>query len=174
MLALPLAASELLPVFDRHGVRFIVVGAVAAVVAGAPVLTKDVDLLIDLGEDNLERVLAACVDLEATYKDPAGRRLIPDLEKLRSFRLHLLRTRLGEVDLMREIGDGWTYAAVLSRSQEVDLGSTRVRVLDLDAVIESKRFADRDKDRAVLPILLETLRLQRLRDGREGNPRSGE
>ena len=48
MPALPLAASELIPVFDRHGVLFIVVGAVAAVAAGAPILTKDVDLLIDL------------------------------------------------------------------------------------------------------------------------------
>ena len=163
MLELPLAASELLPVFDRHGVQYIVVGAVAAVVAGAPILTKDVDLLIDLSEDNLIRVLAACTDLEATYKDPAGRRLVPDLAKLRSFRLHLLRTRLGEVDLMREIGDGWTYAELLPRSQELDLGSARARVLDLDAVIESKRFANREKDRAVLPVLLETLRLQKLK-----------
>ena len=163
MLELPLAASELIPVFDRHGVRFIVVGAVAAVAAGAPLMTKDVDLLIDLREDNLVRILAACADLEATYKDPAGRRLVPDLAKLRSFRLHLLRTRLGEVDLMREIGDGWTYTELLPRSQELDLGSARARVLDLDAVIESKRFANRDKDRAALPVLLETLRLQKLK-----------
>ncbi|MEO7794242.1 MAG: hypothetical protein ABIV06_05660 [Thermoanaerobaculia bacterium] len=160
---LPLAASELLPVFDRRGVRFIVVGAVAAVAAGAPVLTKDVDLLIDVSEENLVRVLAACAELEATYKDPAGRRVIPDLVKLRSFRIHLLQTRFGEVDLMREIGDGWTYSSVLPRSQELDLGSARARVLDLDAVIESKRFANRDKDRAVLPVLLETLRLQKLK-----------
>lgn len=162
MLELPLAASDLLPVFDRHGVRFIVVGAVAAVVAGAPILTKDVDLLIEHEEDNLVRVLAACEDLEATYKDPAGRRMSPDISKLRSFRLHLLRTRFGEVDLMREIGDGWTYAILLPRSRELDLGRAKVRVLDLDAVIESKQFADRAKDRAVLPVLLETLRLQRL------------
>ena len=33
----------------------------------------------------------------------------------------------------------------------------------LDAVIESKRFANRDKDRAALPVLLETLRLQKLK-----------
>jgi hypothetical protein len=47
MLRPPLAASELLPVFDRHAARFIVVGAVAAVAAGALILTKYVDLLID-------------------------------------------------------------------------------------------------------------------------------
>lgn len=163
MLELPLAASELIPVFDRHGVRFIVVGAVAAVAAGAPILTTDVDLLIDTEEGNLGRVLAACAELGATYKDPAGRRILPDLEKLRTFRLHLLRTHWGEVDLMREIGDGWTYAELLRRSAEVDLGTARVLVLDLEAVIESKRFANRDKDRATLPVLEETLRLQKLK-----------
>lgn len=165
MLPPPLAATELLPVFDRHGVQFIVVGAVAAVAAGAPILTQDVDLLIDGEETNLERILAVCAELGATYKDPAGRLLVPDMGTLRSFRLHLLRTRLGEVDLLREIGDGWTYRDMLARSGEVDLGPARVRVLDLEAVIASKRFANREKDRAVLPVLLETLRLQRLKEG---------
>lgn len=169
MLQPPLAASELLPVFGRRGARFIVVGAVAAVAAGAPILTKDVDLLIDGQEDNLERILAACVELGATYKDPAGRHLVPDLGTLRNFRLHPLHTRLGEVDLLREIGDGWTYRDLLPRSREVDLGSARARVLDLEAVIASKQFANRDKDRAVLPVLLETLRLQTLKG--EGEPR---
>lgn len=69
---------------------------------------------------------------------------------------------------MREIGDGWTYAELLPRSRELDLGTARARVLDLDAVIESKRFANREKDRAALPVLLETLRLQKLK-GWPGN-----
>ncbi|MEO8274822.1 MAG: nucleotidyltransferase [Thermoanaerobaculia bacterium] len=161
----PLAASELLPVFARHGVNFIVVGAVAAVAAGAPILTKDVDLLFDGAETNLERILAACVELKATYKDPAGRHLEPSLSTLRSFRLHLLQTSKGEVDLLREIGDGWAYLDMLERSREVELGSVRVRILELEAVIASKRFANRDKDRAVMPVLLETLRLQKLKSG---------
>lgn len=169
MLPLPLAASELIPVFSRHGARFIVVGAVAAVAAGAPVLTKDVDLLIDLAEDNLERVLAACRELEANYKDPAGRRFEPDLEKLRTFRLHLLRTTKGEVDLLREIGDGWTYGDLVARSDDVDLGTVKVRVLHLEAVIASKLFANREKDRAVMPVLLETQRLQTLKVEMEGS-----
>jgi len=44
-----------------------------------------------------------------------------------------------------------------------DARSTSGADFDLDAVIESKRFANREKDRAVLPILLETLRLQTLK-----------
>lgn len=41
------------------------------------------------------------------------------------------------------------------------VGNLRVRCLNLDAVIESKEQADRDKDRATLPILRRTLELKR-------------
>lgn len=37
----------------------------------------------------------------------------------------------------------------------------RLRVLDLGTLIETKQFADREKDRAVLPILRRTLELKR-------------
>lgn len=41
----------------------------------------------------------------------------------------------------------------------------KLRVLTLAAVIESKRAAGRDKDRAMLPVLLRTLELQQARAG---------
>ena len=46
----------------------------------------------------------------------------------------------------------------------------RVRVLDLEAVIASKRFANREKDRAVMPVLLEALRLLEQRESGGGGP----
>jgi hypothetical protein len=138
-----------------------VVGAVAAVAAGADVLTKDLDLLVELEESNLERILAACNEVGAVYRDPAGREIAPSLERLRTFRLHLLRTSSGDVDLLREIGDGWSYERLIPRSRELEIEGQKVRVLDLEAVIESKQFANRDKDRAVMPVLLEALRLRK-------------
>jgi hypothetical protein len=40
------------------------------------------------------------------------------------------------------------------------LGDLRVRVLDLAAVIETKEQANRDKDRAALPVLRQTLKIK--------------
>ena len=48
----------------------------------------------------------ALADLDAVCWDPAGRRLAPTDERLQSQRLHLLETRFGRLDLMREIGHG--------------------------------------------------------------------
>jgi hypothetical protein len=41
-----------------------------------------------------------------------------------------------------------------------ELSGLRVRVLALEAVIRSKEHADRDKDRAALPVLRRTLALK--------------
>jgi hypothetical protein len=45
--------SELL---ERHGVEYIVGGGVAAVLRGAPVTTFDVDTLIKVESDNVDRL----------------------------------------------------------------------------------------------------------------------
>jgi hypothetical protein len=151
---------ELLTTLRAHDVRFVVVGAAAAVFDGAPITTFDLDVTFDPATDNLERLGGALEALDARYDDPAGRSIFPDLERLATLRVHLLRTRHGRLDLMREIGAGFGWTEALARSHEVETPAGAVRVLDLDAVIETERAANRAKDRAALPLLIETLRLR--------------
>jgi hypothetical protein len=147
----------LLRVLIRHGVDFFVVGGVAAQLEGAPILTLDLDVLYDKAPENLVRLLAALQDLKARYRDPAGRHIEPDLEKLRTMRTHLLLTDLGALDVLAAIGSGLTYQDLAERTILYELGDAHVRVLELAAVIETKEQANRDKDRAVLPVLRQTL-----------------
>ncbi len=124
---------------------------------GAPILTLDLDVLIDLSPQNLDRVIAALGELKAHYRDPAGRWIEPDAAKLATLRMHLLLTDLGALDLLTCIGPGLAYADLRERIIGYQLGDDRVQVLALDAVIEAKEFADRPKDHAVLPVLRQTL-----------------
>lgn len=160
----PTRFAELLAALAVRHVDYILVGGAAAVLAGAWLATEDLDIVPDLAPANLERLLAALADLDAVYFDPAGREIRPDLDKLRSFRLSLLRTRLGRLDVLREIGSGLDYAALAARAVDYDLGGVRVRAADLETQIAAKEAAGRDKDRAHLPILREALRLARLKD----------
>lgn len=159
----PTRFVELLAALIERRVDFVLVGGAAAVLAGAVISTEDLDIVPDLAEANLERLAATLTALDAVYADPSGRTIRPDLEKLRSFRLSLLRTRLGRLDDLREIGAGLDYAALVGRSLDYDLGEVRVRAADLPTLIEAKEAANRDKDRAQLPVLRETLRLARLK-----------
>jgi len=147
----------LLRVLTRHGVDFIVVGGVAALLEGAPILTLDLDVLIDQSPENLGRVLAMLSELHARYRDPAGRFIEPDAGKLATMRIHLLQTDLGALDLLASIGNGLTYRDLQERTIWYELGEERIGVLALDAVIETKEYAGRDKDHATLPVLRQTL-----------------
>jgi hypothetical protein len=82
------------------------------------------------------------------------------MEKLRTLRLHLLRTDLGALDVLRTVGHGLTFQDLIGRTLVYELGEHRVRVLELAAVIETKEQANRDKDRAVLPVLRQTLAMK--------------
>jgi hypothetical protein len=150
----------LLRALHRHEVDFFVVGGVAAQLEGAPILTLDLDILYDKTAENIDRLLAALQELKARYRDPAGRHIEPDRSKLETMRLHLFLTELGALDVLASIGNGLTYQDLASRTVLYELGEMQVRVLELAAVIETKEQANREKDRAVLPVLRQTLNIK--------------
>lgn len=151
------AALELLVTAEAE---FLVVGGVAAALAGAPISTLDLDILYLQTPANVDRLLPALRELAAVYRDPAGRHLEPTRERLLTLTANLLTTRHGYLDLMAEIGDHWKYQDLVARSRPVDIGGLVVPVLSLSAVVESKVAANRPQDRAVLEVLRETLRFQ--------------
>ena len=152
---------EQLRILVRHDVDFIVVGGVAAVFEGAPIVTLDLDIVYHPADQNISRLAAALKEINAVYNDPAGRTIVPDITKLATINVHLLVTDLGGLDILRSIAKELEYEDLLDRSSEYELAGMRLRVLSLEAIIESKEYADREKDRAVLPILRRTLELKR-------------
>lgn len=152
--------ADALAVFLDNEVELIVVGGVAAVLGGAPVNTLDLDLLIEASSANIARVVAALRAVEALYRDPAGRRIEPSIERFSAHGQHRFTTRYGEIDVLASIGRRRSYDDLRPRSRAVPLRGREVRVLDLEAVIQTKEEAGRPRDHLVLPVLRETLRLR--------------
>jgi hypothetical protein len=152
---------EILKVLSRHKVEYILVGGVAAILEGAPVSTFDLDIVFLKTAENLERLLPALLELKAVYFDPAGRRFVPDADKLASFRMHRLVTSLGSLDVMETIGAGLSYADLINDTRLSEVEGIQVRILGLETIIRSKEQANRDKDRATLPVLRRTLLLKK-------------
>jgi len=66
------------------------------------------------------------------------------------------------IDLLYEVmGGDLTFESVRSRSHAVPIGDMTATVASLEDVIRSKEAANRPKDRAVLPILRDTLRVKK-------------
>lgn len=150
----------ILAVLVEHGVDFIVVGGVAGVLHGSPLLTDDIDILYSLDEGNQRRLLGALQALDAVFRgDP--RQLRPGLSHLASRGHKLLSTRLGDCDCLATIEEDSTYEDLLPHAELMRLGDLQVRVLSLRRLIEVKEKLARPKDRLAL------MHLVALRDERE-------
>jgi predicted nucleotidyltransferase len=140
-----------------HGVDFIIVGGVSAVLHGAPVTTFDLDVVHSRTPDNLTRLLKALQDLDADYRGRGDQTLPPTVARLGSPGHQLLMTRFGPLDLLGTIGAGHDYEDLLAHTLELQVSGIPVRILDLETLIRTKVELDRDKDRAVINILRRTL-----------------
>jgi len=64
---------------------------------------------------------------------------------------------MGPLDLLGTIGIGHSYEDLLQHTVEIEASGLRLRILDLETLIEVKKETISDKDKAVIPILQRTL-----------------
>jgi hypothetical protein len=140
------------------GVKFVLVGGLAAVLNGAPIHTYDVDIVHSRDEENLAKLLQVLRSLDAIYRMQPYRRFKPDLSHLRSPGHQNLITSRGPLDVLGTIGRGLSYDDILPHTIEMEVAEgLRIRVLDLATIIALKEELRGEKDLAVLPILRRTL-----------------
>lgn len=148
---------RILELLEAHGVEFVVVGGVAAVLHGAPVTTFDIDTLVKVDDENANRLLAALTELKARFREHA-KIIPPSKEDLLAGGHLLLMTNSGPLDVLGFIGNGQRYEDLVQQTSKIPIGGLSIRVLDLEALIEQKRALGRDKDQVALRLLEAVLR----------------
>jgi len=143
--------QEVVATLDRVGLEAIVVGTVAAVLNGAPVMTQDLDLLVRDTPRNREKIakLSAALRIAAPVE-------VSELSRA----LTLLGGALPIDILFDALPGGLSFEALRSRSSRVQIGDSAATVAALADVIASKEAAGRPKDLAQLPILRDTQRIR--------------
>ena len=137
-----------------HGVEFIVVGGVCAVLHGAPVTTFDLDVVHSRGRKNVVRLLSALQELDAYCRAQPEKQIRPSKSHLSSAGRQLLMTRFGPLDVLGLIGEGREYSDLAPHTIEMDVDERlTVRLLDLETLIQTKQETAGEKDLAVLAIL---------------------
>jgi predicted nucleotidyltransferase len=139
-------------------IEFIVVGGLAAVFMGAPVVTFDLDIVHRRTPENVDRLLALLLQNGAYHRlDLANRRLPPTREPLMG-RGHLnLSMGDAKLDVLCEIEERAGYEELLADTEPVPFHGKTLRVLGLRRLIQAKAAAGRPKDHMVIPILVATL-----------------
>lgn len=149
--------TEILRVLSDYDVDFVVVGALSAVLQGAPIMTLDIDIVHERSEANVERLIGALSALDACYRGHGDRVLRPTAERLLGPGHQLMTTRAGPLDVLGTIEEDLGYEELLEDSVFYQIDGNRVRLLSMSRYLELKETSDRPKDRAVVPVLRATL-----------------
>jgi len=138
---------EMLQALGEAGVQFIVVGGVAATIHGSARLTQDLDIVYSRTSENIDRVAFALRPFHPYLRGaPRGLPFIFDARTLKSGLNFTLVTDLGWIDLLGEVTGGGDYDRLLPHATDATLFGVRIKVLDVDKLIEVKRAAGRPKD----------------------------
>jgi hypothetical protein len=139
---------------DRHGVRFVVIGGLAARLHGSPSVTNDTDICYERSRRNLERLAKALRSLRATLRDvdeDVAFRL--DAATLEAGDHFTFATIAGSLDCSGRPGGAEDFQGLWSRSSTVDLEGLSTRVASIDDLIEMKRAVGRPKDLIEVEVL---------------------
>jgi hypothetical protein len=139
--------KELLRRLNEHGVEFVIVGGVCAALHGVSLVTKDIDVCCPFDRENLLRIECAMKDLNPIHRQtPTRLPLILTEHLLLNLKNLYLTTDLGKIDFLSEIVGIGDYVAALSRSIPVSMSYGEFRMLNIDALIDSKWAVGRDQD----------------------------
>lgn len=139
--------EELLELFNKHKVKYCIVGAYAVAFYAKPRYTKDIDILVEPSVENAEKIVKALVafgfgSLGLVKKDFCQKGKIVQLgyEPVRA-------------DIMTSL-EGCSFKEVW-RSKTLGIyGNQRVFFIGLDKLIKNKKASKRKQDSIDLDILL--------------------
>ena len=140
--------EEFIAAFNRHGVRYLIVGAHAVAFHARPRATKDLDILLDPTPTNARRVLAAlrdffgATDVGYTVEDLTDPRWI--------IQLGVAPVR---IDLLSHLPGCSRFRSAWKNRVEARFGDVPAHYLGLDDLIRAKQASGRAQDRADLLVL---------------------
>jgi hypothetical protein len=152
--------QDILAALDRHQVRYVLVGGLAAILHGAAHLTTDVDIVPKDALDNLERLSATLHELGARIRVTGESEGVPfdhSAESLRRVSIWNLQTSAGDLDITFTPSGTHGYDDLVRDVDVMRVRGLDVPVASLADVIRSKEAAGRPRDRAALPGLRELL-----------------
>jgi len=140
--------EELFALFNKHNVRYCIIGSYAVAFYAKPRYTKDIDILIESSAENSIRVVRA---LRAF-----GFESLPLTE--RDFRTKKKIIQLGyeplRIDLLTSV-EGFTFPRVWKNRRRGIYGQVKVNFIGLEDLVSLKRRSRRLQDKIDLEMLKE-------------------
>jgi hypothetical protein len=124
--------------FQRHEVKYVVIGGIAAILHGVPRATFDLDILIEATPDNAQRLLNALLDAGL------GTAALTSQEDILANEITIFKDRV-RLDVQTST-PGLRFADAWSRRKVVAFQGQEFFILSKDDLVRSKRAAGRPLD----------------------------
>ena len=142
---------EILEVFIRHGVDFVLVGGLAGIAHGSNYPSYDVDLAYERSRENIERLVAALDEIGVRLRGaPADLPFILDVHTIENGANFTFITPYGDLDLLADVGGVKSYAELRADAVQYEIEGFTIPVASIDHLIAMKRGANRAKDKLML------------------------
>ena len=130
-----------------HGVDFVLIGGVAAVMHGSERNTFDLDICPAQDAGNLDALGKALLEIDARLRGiEEDVPFVPDGRTLRGMQILALDTSLGPLDILTRPDGSPPYRSLRGRAARMDFGPAAVLVASIDDLLTMKRAAGRPKD----------------------------
>jgi hypothetical protein len=141
----------LLKRLSQNGVDYVIIGGFACIAHGCTYVTQDIDICLDFNADNLLRLQKALADLHPVHRmTPNKLKLELTKENCKQYKNLYLDTDIGQLDCVSFVEGAGNFQQVKKKSILIEVKKLRIQVLNLDALIESKKTMNRQKDRQVI------------------------
>jgi len=128
-------------------VDFVLCGGLAAFLQGSSILTRDVDIVCDMGRENIGRLFEALKDLHPYHRMTPGR--IPFvLEQATGQPLQniYLSTDWGQLDCLGHVKGIGGYSECHKLSEPIEMAGFTIMTLTLEGILIAKRAMGRPRD----------------------------
>jgi hypothetical protein len=158
--------KALLEILLKNDIDFVLVGGLACVVHGSPLVTQDIDICLSIDETQIGKLRSALKDLSPRHRmNPSFKPSFLEYpENLEGVRNIYLETSLGVLDILSELAPIGNFREVKEKSITVVLYGHQCRVVCLEDLIRIKETMKRPKDKETLLHLRQIQKKQR--DGR--------
>ena len=146
---------ELLKLFEKHKIRYLVVGGYAVMKYSEPRFTNDLDLFIATDQDNANSVFVALKEFGAPLEN-----LTPDDFAHKGYFYQMGRPPL-RVDIMMSI-PGIEFDEAWEKRETVELGDLKILFISRSDLIRVKEASGRPQDRIDIEKLNEAEQLDTL------------
>ncbi|HAZ28873.1 MAG TPA: hypothetical protein DCY48_03825 [Candidatus Magasanikbacteria bacterium] len=154
--------KKLFRAFDKEKVRYLIVGGVAVNLYGYNRTTGDIDVLLALEKNNLEKVAMIMDRLGYTERLPVGLKELRDKKKVKKWikekgmtAYTFISSKKPQLDLDILVDYSFSFKKYFDKRAFIEIWDMKVPVVSFNDLVSMKKKAGRDKDLLDVKALLE-------------------